>query len=62
MSEIRKKSVQFVAFKRSSILEAGVVSMELETVIKDVTKNGVFGQMKANVYTIEFQKLGLEQR
>ena len=36
--------------------------MKLETVIKDVTKNGVFGQMKANVYTIAFQKHGLEER
>ena len=54
-----KKSVQFIASKRSSSLVAGVFSMKLETVIKDVTKNGVFGQMKANVYAIEFQKHGL---
>jgi len=62
MSEILKKSVHFVASKRSSSLIAGVFSMKLETVTKDVTKNGVFGQMKVNVYTIEFQKHVLEQR
>jgi len=38
-----RKSVQFIASKRSSSLLAGVFSMKLETVIKDVTKNGVFG-------------------
>jgi hypothetical protein len=58
----KKKSVQFIASKRSSSLVADVFSMKLETVTKDVTKNGVFGQMKANVYTVEFQKHGLEQR
>jgi hypothetical protein len=57
-----RKSVQFIASKRSSSLVAGVFSVKLETVIKDATKNGVFGQMKVNVYTIEFQKRGLEKR
>ena len=57
-----RKSVQFIASKRSLSLVAGVFNMKLETVIKDVTNNGVFGQMKAIVYTIEFQKHGLEQR
>jgi hypothetical protein len=57
-----RKSVQFIASKRSSSLVAGVFSVKLETVINVVTNNGVFGRMEANVYTIEFQKRGLEKR
>jgi hypothetical protein len=50
-----RKSFPYIAADRSSSLVAGVFSVKLETVIKDATKSGVFGQMNSYVYTVYFR-------
>ena len=36
-----------------------ILRIKLKAILEDIIKNGVFGSIKAYVYTIEFQKRGL---
>lgn len=58
-AEILRELPQYQTSIERADLVARVFKLKLDALIKDITKNGIFGHVVAHIYTIEFQKRGL---